>query len=136
MANDDALNSPELIAEEMKKFQGAWKQVRFEKDGLKEPPDEAGWEPTCVYLGDTFVVTLADGRIPIKGTFTIDPTQNPKALNLTDTFGEDAGKTFLAIYSLEGDEQIFVAADEGMERPTEFTTRPGHVLRACRRVVN
>ena len=31
----------------------------------------------------------------------------------------DNGKTFLAIYSLEGDRLVFCAANEGQERPTE-----------------
>ncbi len=55
------------------------------------------------FTGDAFFVTLADGTIPTKGTYKLDPTQKPEAMDITDTFGEDAGKTFLAIYSLEGD---------------------------------
>ena len=53
------------------------------------------------------VVTLADGSTIIKGTYKLDPTQQPKALDLTDTFGADAGLTFLAIYRLEGDRLTF-----------------------------
>jgi hypothetical protein len=37
----------------------------------------------------------------------------------------------LAIYSLEGNQLIFCAADEGQERPTDFRTRMGQVLRVC-----
>jgi uncharacterized protein (TIGR03067 family) len=97
--------------EEVRKFQGVWKQVAYERDGMKEPRDaEQGWEPRTTFTGDTFIVTLADGRTAIKGTFKLDPTQEPKAVDYTDTFGEDAGKTFLAIYSLEGDRLIFCAA--------------------------
>jgi uncharacterized protein (TIGR03067 family) len=121
------------MTEEMKKFQGTWKQISYERDGIKEPLDEQGWHPTVTFIGDTFVVTLADGSIPIKGTYRLDPTKEPKALDLTDTFGADAGKTFLAIYSLEGDRLTFCAADEGQERPTEFATRPGLVLRVSQR---
>ncbi|HKI35728.1 MAG TPA: TIGR03067 domain-containing protein [Gemmataceae bacterium] len=121
------------MTEEMKKFQGSWKQVAWEKDGVKDHPDEQGWEPRVTFTGDTFVVTLADGSIPIKGTFKLDPTREPKALDMTDTFGEDAGKTFLAIYTLEGDRLTFCAADDGQERPTEFRTGPGQVLRVSQR---
>jgi uncharacterized protein (TIGR03067 family) len=87
------------------------------------------------FSGDTFVVTLADGSTPIKGTYKVDPTRQPKALDLTDTFGEDAGKTFLAIYALEGDCLTFCAADAGQERPTEFRAGPGLDLRVSRREV-
>jgi uncharacterized protein (TIGR03067 family) len=104
------------MTEEMKKFQGTWKQIAYEKDGVKVPLDEQGWE---TFEGNTFIVTLADGGIPIKGTYRLDATREPKAMDLTDTFGEDKGKTFLAIYSLERDRMIFCAADAGQERPTE-----------------
>jgi uncharacterized protein (TIGR03067 family) len=87
------------------------------------------------FSGDTLVVRLADGSTPIKGTFKVDPTREPKALDLTDTFGADAGKTFLAIYALEGDSLSFCAADAGQERPTGFRTRPGHNLRVSQREV-
>ena len=46
----------------------------------REPLDEQGWEPRVTFTGDTFVVTLADGRIPIKGTYKLDPTRNPKTM--------------------------------------------------------
>ncbi len=78
-------------------------------------------------------MTIADGSIPIKGIFKLDPTKQPKAIDYTDTFGADAGKTFLAIYSLKGDELIFCAAGEGHARPTEFKTKLGQVLRVNRR---
>ena len=77
-------------------------------------------------------MTLADGTIRIKGTYKLDPTRE-KVVDWTDTFGEDKGKTFLAIYSLEGDRMMFCAADAGQERPTEFRTRPGQVLRVHQR---
>ncbi len=121
------------MTEDVKKLQGTWKQIAYEKDGVKEPLDEQEWEPRVTFAGDTFVVTLADGSTAIKGTYKLDPTREPKAVDWTDTFGADAGKTFLAIYSLEGDRFTFCAADEGQERPTEFTTRPGQVLRVSQR---
>jgi uncharacterized protein (TIGR03067 family) len=127
--SNDFTSCPEGIEEELKKFQGTWKQVRYERDGLREPPDEQGWEPLTTFAGKEFVVTLADGSIPIKGTYRLDPTRNPKTVDWTDTIGEDAGKTLLAIYSLNGDRLVFCAAYPGLERPTEFRTRPGQVLR-------
>jgi hypothetical protein len=71
------------------------------------------------------------------GTFQgIEPNQplpQTEPADWTDAFGPDAGKTFRAIYSLEGDRLVFCAADEGHERPTEFRTRTGQVLRVSRR---
>jgi len=132
MMNTDTTFS-DAIAEEMKKLQGTWKQIAYERDGVTEPLDEQGWEPRVTFTGDAFVVALSDGSIPIKGTYKLDPTRNPKTIDWSDTIGEDAGKTLLAIYSLEGDRLVFCAAYPGQERPTEFRTRPGHVLRISQR---
>ena len=84
------------------------------------------------FSGNTFVVWRADGTIVIEGTFALDPTREPKTVDWTDTFGTDAGKTFPAIYALDGDQLIFCAGDEG-RRPTEFRTGKGEVLRIHQR---
>lgn len=133
MASTDATSLPDAVTEEMNKFQGTWKQIAYERDGMTEPLDEQGWEPRVTFAGDTFVVTLADGSVPIKGTYRLDPTQNPKTVDWMDSIGEDAGKTLLAIYSLEGDRLVFCAAAPGLPRPTELKTRPGQVLRVSQR---
>jgi uncharacterized protein (TIGR03067 family) len=97
---------------------------------VAEPQDdEQGWQPRTTFAGNSFVVTIADGSTPIRGTFTLDPTQEPKAVDYTDTFGADAGKTFLAVYYFESDRLIFCAAGAGLPRPTAFKTKAGQVLR-------
>jgi uncharacterized protein (TIGR03067 family) len=101
MESTGARTASVAIAEEMAKFQGTWRQIAHERDGVADPPEERGWEPRVTFTGDTFVVTLADGTIAIQGTYRLDPTQEPKAMDVTDTFGPDAGKTFLAIYTIE-----------------------------------
>ena len=131
--SNDLTFYPKDIEEELKKFQGTWRQVGYERDGLKEPADEQGWEPITTFAGNEFLVTLADGSIPIKGTYRIDPNRTPKTVDWTDTIGEDAGKTLLAIYSFNGDRLVFCAAYPGLPRPTEFRTRPGQVLRVLQR---
>jgi uncharacterized protein (TIGR03067 family) len=125
----------ESITNDLEEIQGTWKQIAYERDGVKEPLDEQDREPKVTFSGNMFVVTLADGSIPIKGTFKLDPTQEPKSMDLTDTFGADAGKTFLAIYLLNCDRLAFCAADEGQNRPSSFETMLGHVLRVNQRVV-
>ena len=122
------------LEREIAKFQGNWKQIGYERDGVREPiDDEKDWEPHTTFNGNLFVVEIADGSIPIRGSFKLDPTRDPKAIDYTDTHGADAGKTFLAIYSLDGNKLIFCAASEGQERPTEFKTKSGEVLRTFQR---
>src|SRR5687768_3965609 len=62
----------DVLSEELKKFQGTWKQIAYEKDGVKDAVDELG-EPRATFVGNTYVVTLADGSVIIKGTFKLDP---------------------------------------------------------------
>jgi hypothetical protein len=46
-----------------------------------------------------------------------------------DSMGDDAGKALPASYELDEGSFIFIAADEGMPRPTIFVTSPGMTLR-------
>lgn len=120
-------------AEEMQKLQGTWMQTECEVDGIRNPPEDFGDRPRATLTGNKFKVARVDGSIAIEGTFAIDATREPKAIDWTDTFGADAGKTFPAIYMVEGDRLIFCAGDEGQARPTEFRTRKGQVLRIHQR---
>ena len=135
ITNNDVASLRDAIAEEIKSLQGTWKQIGYEKDGVADPLDEQGWEPRLTITGDKFVVTLADGRIPFEGTYKLDPTRQPKAIDWTDTIGEEAGKTLLGIYSLEGDRFVFCVAALGRERPAGFRTQPGQILRVNRREI-
>ena len=67
MASPESTPVPDVVAEEMRKLQGTWKQIGYERDGATAPLDEQGWEPRVTFAADTFVVTLADGSIPIRG---------------------------------------------------------------------
>jgi uncharacterized protein (TIGR03067 family) len=98
------------------------------------PPEGYGVKPRVTFIANTFTVRHSNGSIVIEGTFAIDPTREPKAIDWTDTFGEDAGKTFPAIYALDGDRLMFCAGGTGQARPTEFRARKGQVLRIHQRV--
>jgi len=116
------------------KLQGTWQQTHLEENGVLNPVDNYGAELQTTIEGHQFTVTRADGSVVIKGHFSIDPSKNPAWIDWTDTLGEDAGKTFPAIYTIDADQFVFVAADEGMTRPQEFSTRPGDTLRRFQRI--
>lgn len=132
----DVMLNSDVLAEEILRFQGDWQQTYCEANGIANPPSEYGNEPSLSIIGNTFVVTHSDGSISIKGLFTLDPMQEPKVIDWSDTFGTDAGKTFLAIYRFEADRLIFCAADEGQARPKEFHAHEGQVLRVHQRVMS
>lgn len=76
---------------------------------------------------------LEGTNIKAETTFDLDPSSNPKTINL---YPSD-GRVLQGIYTLEGDH--FMMCDRGTEkggRPTEFATRPdsGLVLIALQRV--
>jgi len=123
-----------IIDDELKIFQGKWRQVKCEANGITDPPDEFGSNPITTFHGNSYVVTHPDGTVVIRGEFTLDPSATPKAIDWTDTAGADKGKTFLSIYHFEGDCLMFCAADEGMERPKTFHTRIGDTLRIHQRI--
>ena len=86
----------DALEQEMLRFQGVWKQTGYEVDGIADAQDDFGAEALTTISGNQFVVNDADGRVLIEGRFTIDPGQIPKAIDWTDTFGEDAGSRQLA----------------------------------------
>src|SRR3954462_7745004 len=105
---------PDLAA-----LQGSWQQVGFEENGVVDPPDTYG-APGAIttFHQKHFAVRTVEGLLLLEGTFELDAS--PNTIDWTDTMGADAGKTLPAIYSLEGDRFIFIAAEPGAPRPTEF----------------
>ena len=70
------------------------------------------------------------------GTYTLNPKDKLKTVDLIPNDGPFKGKTFKGIYQLEGDEMKMCFAFPGKERPTSFTTQPesGLVLEFWRRI--
>jgi uncharacterized protein (TIGR03067 family) len=120
-----------LSRQDLQALQGVWEQVALEVDGVLDPPDDlspAGVLTT--FRDDHFAVRTAEGVLLLEGNFSLDASANPKAITWTDTMGPDAGKQLPAIYQLEVDTFIFVAAGEGAPRPTRFHTTPGQTMRS------
>ncbi len=111
-------------------LQGSWEQIDFEENGLSNPPDSHGASGALTtFHGSHFEVRGVTGVLLLEGEFTLDASVEPKAINWVDAMGADRGKLLPAIYRLEGDRFIFIAADEGMPRPTIFRTTSGLTMR-------
>jgi uncharacterized protein (TIGR03067 family) len=115
---------PDLAA-----LQGSWLQVGFEENGIVNPPDIHGApDAVTTFHQNHFAVRTADGTTLLEGTFTLD--EAAKTVDWTDTMGADAGKVLPAIYKLESDRFVFIAAEPGTPRPGEFRTGPGQTMRS------
>src|SRR5262249_32432085 len=82
------------------KLDGTWLPATAERAG-KPCPDEVRKSMKLVIKDDTYTVTV--GETVDKGTAKVKPTAKPKELDITGTDGPNKGKTFLAIYELDGD---------------------------------
>ena len=111
-------------------LQGTWEQISLEDSGELNPADAHSAPGALTTItGDRFEVLTVDGERLLAGRFFLDSTTRPKSITWIDAMGDDAGKALPASYRLEGDEFVFIAADEGMPRPRTFSTCLGQTMR-------
>ncbi|WP_339466111.1 TIGR03067 domain-containing protein [Pseudomonas lurida] len=120
-----SISDPDIQA-----LQGAWEQVALEDSGVLNPPDAHSVPGALTTItGDRFEVKTVSGEVLLAGRFFLDSSTVPKRITWIDAIGDDAGKHLPASYRLEGDEFVFIAADESMPRPIAFSTGPGQTMR-------
>ena len=133
-----AAGTPEEVAKvERQRLQGTWVAVAVEYDGKAVEPFRGA---NVSFAGD--VVTLrADGKEQ-KGTYTLDPTQRPKAIDLA--LAGPGGKKEIARgrYRLRGNDLTLcvgvfaravtkdgeTAAETPSERPAALGSRAGMLM--------
>ncbi|HQR07602.1 MAG TPA: TIGR03067 domain-containing protein [Gemmatales bacterium] len=106
---------------ESQALQGNWSLASAELAGKPFPEQ----------LVKTMSLTMKDGRYTVmvgqgkdEGTAKIDSSKTPKTMEITGTDGPNKGKTFLAIYKLDGDSLSICYDLSGKAYPTEFKTKP------------
>jgi len=104
---------------------GKWQAVEAELAGKKFPP-QATRSIQLTLDGDNYLVTTDEGED--RGTARAMPDEKPAALDITGTIGPNKGKTFLAIYKLDGDTLVVCYDLGGKSRPKEFKTEPKSML--------
>jgi RNA polymerase sigma factor (sigma-70 family) len=115
---------PGAVRAEAEKLQGTWDVVAFESEGVTIPPDFLKGTKTVVQ-GNTIVTSTATGEVIYRGTFRLDLTSTPKALDLTYTEGPSKGSTSLGIYDFGGNTWKMCLASPGKDRPKGFVTEAG-----------
>jgi uncharacterized protein (TIGR03067 family) len=109
-------------ATEAKKLEGTWMPSAAEASG-QAFPDELLKTMKLVVTGDQYTVTV--GKAIDKGTVKIDSAKTPKTMDIIGVDGPNKGKTFLAIYEINGDTLRVCYDLAGKNRPTEFATKKG-----------
>jgi uncharacterized protein (TIGR03067 family) len=113
-ARDDAKTS-------IKKLDGTWKPVSAEFAGAAYP-DKILKTMKLTVDGEKYKVEI--GEELDEGTVFIDPEKSPKELDIKGgEKGPNAGKTFLCIYKLDGEELEVCYDLSGKARPTEFVSK-------------
>ena len=113
--------------EDLARFAGTWRLAQAEMAG-KAVPADALKGVTVKVEGTNYQVT--SDRDPTaepveRGTFSLQPEAQPKAITLKVTGGQGAGKTVLAIYEFAGDKLRVCYDLSGTKRPTEFKSAAG-----------
>jgi uncharacterized protein (TIGR03067 family) len=107
-------------ATEAKKLEGTWTPKAAELSG--QPfPDEILKTMKLVIIGDQYTVTV--GKAIDKGAVKLDAAKKPKTMDIIGADGPNKGKTFLAIYEIDGDTLRVCYDLSGKNRPTEFATK-------------
>jgi uncharacterized protein (TIGR03067 family) len=104
---------------------GKWQAVEAELAGRKMP-DEATKGLQLTLDGDKYLVMTNEGED--RGTVRYLPDETPSGMEITGTDGPNKGKTFLAIYKLEGDKLVVCYDLTGKALPKEFKTMPKSML--------
>jgi len=88
------------------RLQGSWKYLSGHR------------EAQLLISGNHFTMRFRNGDIYL-GTFTLDPTHRPRAMDMTIDEGPEPhrGKKALAIYELDDDHLIWCPAEPGREDP-------------------
>ncbi len=111
--------------DDLDKLQGTWILVSAVRDGKDVPDDEVS-RTKLIIKGDAFTFPEYEriGTGP-SGTFTIDPSRTPRAIDATPSSGPNKGETWLGIYEIAGDLYKVAFAPPGKARPTRFVSEPG-----------
>jgi uncharacterized protein (TIGR03067 family) len=102
------------------KLQGTWAGVSGVENGKAMPAEDIK-NVRLVFVGDKLKVTVKGKDFELAGTYTLDPTKKPKAVDVD--FGDKKKGT--GIYELDGDTLKIAHGDFGDPRPKDFVSKEG-----------
>jgi uncharacterized protein (TIGR03067 family) len=118
-AHDD----DQAIKDELARHQGTWHASTSVYDG-QEAPAEIVRSITRTVEKD-HVVWKRDGKSFAGTRIELDPSRDPKAIDVIPDGGKDRGERVPGIYKLEDDRLTICMAAPGQPRPKEFKAEKG-----------
>jgi uncharacterized protein (TIGR03067 family) len=112
-----------LTAVGRKELAGKWQAATYALNGNKASAEDLK-KVQLVIDAEGNTRALNDGKVFIASTTRIDPTAEPKTIDMFYTQGDSKGKTSLGIYKIEDDILTICRAAPDKARPTEFDSKP------------
>jgi uncharacterized protein (TIGR03067 family) len=109
------------------KMQGTWQTVSVQISGVPLP-DEIVNNLKYEIKGNKMITVGVPEIIQqyAEGTFKLDSSTTPKAMDFTVSGGDKKGDQLEAIYEFKGDDELRICVQiVGKERPNEFATKEG-----------
>jgi uncharacterized protein (TIGR03067 family) len=129
-----AVLADDAVKNELKNHQGTWIATSSTFDGQKAP--DAIARSIKRIVTDDHVVWERSGKRFAGTKIELDPTHDPKNLDVIPDGGRNRGEHVLGIYKLVGDQLTICMAAPGQPRPKEFQAQKGSgcVLQTFERV--
>jgi uncharacterized protein (TIGR03067 family) len=114
----------EAAEEAQKKLQGTWSATKAERDG-KGADDVVG--NRLSFGGNRFQIRSKDGKPLYGGTFRVEPSAKPAAIDFEHREGALKGKAWKGIYALDGDTLTICDNAPNLDkgRPAAFEAKSG-----------
>jgi uncharacterized protein (TIGR03067 family) len=116
------------------KIDGAWIVTAATTDGKKVPDDViAKWKKTFAFKDGKYTLTMG-GKEFEAGTYKLDPSKTPCAIDIKLTSGLSEGESVLGVLKLDGDKLTVAFGRYGSNmRPKNFDSADGievnHLIR-------
>jgi uncharacterized protein (TIGR03067 family) len=118
-----AVADDRAVQDELKRHQGRWSVTSSLYDG-QPAPEEIVRSIKRIVTGD-HVVWERDGKRFAGTRIELDPTHEPKTIDVIPDGGRNRGERVLGIYKLEVDRLTIAMAAPGQPRPKAFEAAKG-----------
>jgi uncharacterized protein (TIGR03067 family) len=120
--------NPHTAKEGVASVDGTWRVIAGERNGeaVDILKDIQFKDARFIIKGNK--ITLKAPTMEQPGKLKLDPSKNPKAIEIVLNAGTDAERVFPGVYAVEGDKLKICLGTDSKARPSEFRTQPGEHL--------